>query len=282
MTSDERPLPAHVTMPLLELVTRSSLDQDYAAAAARKRSRTTPEGPRRFRTGPAIAVLAAFGLLVGIAFVQTRSSEGDRLATRNSLIQQIEDRRAAIAAHQDRIGRLRVATARLARQYVALDADAEAAEARLDRLRVRTGSGAVQGPGVRIVIQNPLGGLPTDAVRDSDLALLVDGLWNAGAEAIAINGRRLSAQTAIRNSAAAIHVGGQPLSPPYLVEAIGDPRTLQANLINGDQGIEFFNLARSLGFGVDRDNVRGLRLPAAEIRPLRYAHATTQPGRDEQ
>lgn len=281
MPTEERPLPAHVTMPLLELVTRSSLDQDYATAAARSRARAGEGGGgRRFQTGAALAVLAAFGLLVGIAFVQTRSSEGDRLATRNSLIQQIEDRREAIAAHQDRIGRLRVVIVGLERRHATVDADALAAGERLDRLRVRTGSGAVQGPGVRIVIQNPPGGLPNDAVRDSDLAMLVDGLWNAGAEAIAINGRRLSARTAIRNSAAAIHVGGQPLSPPYVVEAIGDPRTLQADLINGDQGVEFFNLARSLGFTVDRDNVRGLRLPAAEIRPMRYARAATQ-GRDE-
>ena len=54
-------------------------------------------------------------------------------------------------------------------------------------------------------------------VRDADLAILVDGLWNAGAEAIAINGQRLTALTPIRNAGPAIQVNSTPLVPPYVV-----------------------------------------------------------------
>ena len=83
----------------------------------------------------------------------------------------------------------------------------------------------------------------------TDLALLVNGLWRAGAEAIAINGQRLTARSAIRNSGAAINVNGRPpLSPPYVVTAIGDTKTLQADLLDTSTGLAFQNGADALGF----------------------------------
>lgn len=274
-----RDLPAHVTMPLLDLITRQSLDQDYAAAAARPQDgeTTSPRDTRRSPRGRRTTMLAlvVFGLLVCTAFVQTRSTEADRLATRASLIDRLTERRASDAALQDQIGRYQATVARLQQRLADVDEAATEAELRLQRLQTRTGFSAVTGPGVRIVVTDPVGGMPNDMVRDSDLALLVDGLWNAGAEAIAINDRRLTALTSIRNSSAAIHVGGQPLSPPYVVEAIGDVRTLQANLVNNARGARFFSLAQTLGFQVTRDNVDRLRLPGSRPQTLRYAHAVT-------
>ncbi len=55
--------------------------------------------------------------------------------------------------------------------------------------------------------------------------MLVDGLWEAGAEAIAINDQRINALGGIRNTSRAIHVNGRPVNAPYVVSAIGDPRT---------------------------------------------------------
>jgi uncharacterized protein YlxW (UPF0749 family) len=63
-------------------------------------------------------------------------------------------------------------------------------------------------------------------VLDSDVQTAVNGLWQAGAEAIAINGRRLTATTAIRTAGSAILVDFKPLVPPYRIEAIGDPAGL--------------------------------------------------------
>ena len=54
---------------------------------------------------------------------------------------------------------------------------------------------------------------PNDEVRDEDLATLVDGLWQAGAEAIAINGIRLTALSGIRNTGRG-HPGQQPAAHP--------------------------------------------------------------------
>ena len=117
-----------------------------------------------------------------------------------------------------------------------------------------------------------------EAVRDEDLALLVNGLWQAGAEAIAINGKRLTARSALRNSGAAINLNGPPpLSPPYVVSAIGDNRTLQADLLGTSTGLTFTSVAESFGFQVTWDTVDRISLPAAppRLRTLQYAEQGT-------
>ena len=66
-------------------------------------------------------------------------------------------------------------------------------------------------------------GADVERVLDSDIQRAVNGLWSVGAEAIAVNGQRLTAQSAIRSAAGAILVNYRPLKPPYRVEAIGPP-----------------------------------------------------------
>ena len=97
-----------------------------------------------------------------------------------------------------------------------------------------------------MVDDNPIGD-DVQLVADSDLAKLVDGLWEAGAEAIAINDQRLNPLGAIRNIGKAIHVNTVPLSPPYVVRAIGDMRTLQAELLNTSHGAAVLLAGRPAG-----------------------------------
>ena len=125
---------------------------------------------------------------------------------------------------------------------------------------------------MRITVDDPPD--PTDTtelVRDEDLAWLVDGLWEAGAEAIAINDQRLNALGSIRNVGIAVKVNSMPVNPPYVVQAIGDKDTLQADLLDTTHGQQFFNLADQLGFGVDMQNDDELQLPSARGPRLLYA-----------
>ena len=55
---------------------------------------------------------------------------------------------------------------------------------------------------------------------------VVNGLWESGAEAVAINGQRLTALSAIRAAGDAILVDNKPLVPPYTVLAVGDGERL--------------------------------------------------------
>jgi uncharacterized protein YlxW (UPF0749 family) len=61
-------------------------------------------------------------------------------------------------------------------------------------------------------------------IHDTDVQLVVNALWAAGAEAVAINDSRLVATTPIRSAGGTIVVNFRPLSPPYVISAIGADR----------------------------------------------------------
>lgn len=266
-----QPLPAHVTQPLLALVTQQALDQDYAQAARRRADSTAPEPGRRGASGAVLAVLALFGLLVGTAAAQTTRNAAVDQSSRATLVARIGDGRDALAAVQDRIGRLQARNQELEQELDDVRAEESAAVAQTQRLRTRTGFGPTTGPGVRAVVTDSPSGLSSEAVRDTDLALLVDALWGVGAEAVAVNGQRLTPLSGIRNVGAAVHVNGVPLSPPYVVQAVGDPRTLQAALVDSARGQQFLTLVDTYGFGFDMTNQDSIALPGAPLRALRFA-----------
>ena len=83
-------------MGLLDYITATSLDADYAAAASR-RAQLDPDG-RPGRPGRvALVVLAVFGVLVATAAVQTARTADESASSRSSLIKQANDRKAQLA-----------------------------------------------------------------------------------------------------------------------------------------------------------------------------------------
>ena len=118
------------------------------------------------------------------------------------------------------------------------DQSARDTQSALQQLRLAAGDVPVVGPGVVIVVDDaPISrDDKLNRVLDRDLQFLVNGLWKAGAEAVAINGHRLSALTAIRSAGDAITVDYRSLTRPYRIEAIGDPRSLAAQLSNTSGG----------------------------------------------
>jgi uncharacterized protein YlxW (UPF0749 family) len=266
---ERRPdLPEHVTTPLLALITTRSLDEDYAHVAQRKSERGEPPASPR-RVWATAAVVGVFGLLVAVAAVQTSRDADVQELGRATLIAQIDDGRAEVDALQREIRTLADARTAAEERNQTLAAQSQDLEARVRRLEVVTGFTPVRGEGVRITVTNPQSDDPNDEVRDEDLATLVDGLWEAGAEAIAINGVRLTALSGIRNTGRAVFVNSEPVTPPYIVEAIGDNATLQSRLLDTSQGRAWFGLVNGLGFGYQAENVNMVRLPASTLRTLR-------------
>jgi uncharacterized protein YlxW (UPF0749 family) len=106
--------------------------------------------------------------------------------------------------------------------------DAAAGQAAADRLRaleVLAGTVAVYGPGIRAQIDDP-----HRAVTYDLLISAVEELRDAGAEALAVDGHRLGAASWFAVEGGRLQVDGVPLSPPYVVDAIGDPATLDSGL----------------------------------------------------
>ena len=279
----DAPLPHHVTTPLLTLITERSLDEDYAHVAAR-RAGQPPVGPVRSKVWSTALAVAAFGALATIVAVQTSRDADVQELGRAALIRQIESGRFDLAGLQKQISTLTDARVAADTTNATLDEQSADLRTRMQRLEVRTGYVPVTGPGVRIEVASAPDAAPDDEIRDEDLALLVDGLWAAGAEAIAINDQRVVALGGIRNSSRAVHVNGRPLTPPFVIQAIGNSGTLQARLLESSAGLEWFSRASTYGFSYVPQNVDDLRLPAASLRTLRQAEEiTTNPaGRSEE
>lgn len=276
MTTDERTesrLPEHVTQALLTRISASALDEAYEHAAARKAlsgGEVDQPGSRSSRW-VAPVVLALFGLLVVIAAVQTSRDAATTEESREALVRQIGTARTALADKQEQLADLREGNSELQEDLATLTPAERSATRRLADLRAWSGHMPVTGPGVRIRLDNSPDGSGDGVVRDEDLATLVYGLWEAGAEAVAINDQRLTALSGIRTVNRAIHVRTRPLSPPYVIEAIGDRNTLQANFAESTSGSEFFNLRSSFGFEFDMSNQGSLSLPGRNRPYLRHA-----------
>jgi uncharacterized protein YlxW (UPF0749 family) len=280
---DHPGLPDHVTTPLLTLITARSLDEDYAHVAQRRRVTGAETGPSPVRMRWAtVAAVGVFGSLIAVAAVQTsRGAEVEELS-RAALTEQITSKRAQLGEVQSAIAELSRSNQALATRVGSLTRQQDDMQPILERLEVRTGFTAVRGEGVRITLDSRPGADVDSELRDEDLATLVDALWEAGAEAIAVNDQRINVLGGIRNTNRAIHVNGDPLRAPYVVTVIGDNATLQARLQETSQGQSFQALANTLGFRYEVDNVDDVRLPAAALRPLRHVVATdTAPGGEE-
>lgn len=263
-------LPEHVTVPLLALITQRSLDADYEHVASRRaagESRPARPVPRH----TAAFVLVVFGLLVTVAAVQTSRNATVDESSRASLIDQINLRREAVANLQRQLSREQSRQLSLQQTLTGLDTAQQATRSRLQRLGVRTGFGAVRGPGVEVTVASAPGSDASHTVRDSDLALLTDALWAAGAEAISVNDQRLTVLSSFRNVGIGILVNSQPVNPPYLFEVIGNPDTLPANLLASSAGGQWYALKDSLGFRFEVKNGGTMTLPAASPVSLRSA-----------
>ena len=270
--SDGKPVPEHVTVPLLALITQRSLDADYEQAAARRRATNGPESGTPGRGVPrrtTALVLVAFAVLVTVAAVQTSRDASASNASRESLIQQVTLRRQGLSVLQQRLHAAESQVLSLQRQVNGLATEKQATEAKVTRIAARTGFGAVRGPGVVATVASAPGSAGSDLVRDSDLALLTDALWAAGAEAISVNGQRLTVLSAFRNVGIGILVNAQPINPPYVFSVVGNPDTLGADLLSSGIGEKWYTLKASLGFRFDLKDGGTMSLPAAPPEKLR-------------
>ncbi len=273
MTSPHLPEPRHAA-GLLDHLTATSLDEDYAHVAARQQAagREAASGPRRPRWLPLLAVLAAFGLLLTTAAVQTARGASSQQRSRDSLVQQVQDRRNELTEARDELVDLRRDLTRAAQARASVDDRVAEIEQRVRRLASATGEGAVAGPGVRITVDDrPDARTPRQVVLDEDLQRLVNGLWVAGAEAVAVNGERLTGLSAVRGAGEAITVNFRSLRRPYVVEAIGDPDALPARFIESAGGTWWLNLESVYQLRFDMSSEDSLSLPA--VPPLSLRHA---------
>jgi uncharacterized protein YlxW (UPF0749 family) len=100
---------------------------------------------------------------------------------------------------------------------------------------------------------------------------LLNELRNAGAEALALNGRRIVAWTAIGTDGEQVTVNGRPVEPPYRLEAIGSAHTMEAALTRPGGLVDSLQQVRP-GISVTVRQREKLTLPVYH-QPLRFVYA---------
>lgn len=262
--------PPQAVMGLLNYITATSLDEDYAHVSHRRES---PDGSRRASPGTVgLAVLAVFGALVATAAVQTSRNADESASSRASLVDQANARKAELASQRASLTSLTGAVAALQSSNLDATTQGRAVRSRLNRLGVVAGSVPATGPGVRVVVDDAPGATKDNQqVLDQDLQKLVNALWQVGAEAMSINGQRISNLTAIREAGSAITVNFVSLQRPYTVSAIGNESQMGAKLLDTEGGKTWLALRATFGLRFDVNSEDSMTLPAAQRSNLRFA-----------
>jgi len=221
------------------------------------------------------AVLTA--LLMGLGFlviVQVRASRGlagqQDVPTRNvyALATMLRQERAARQSLQTQVEDLTQRLADLERATAERRSSTEAMTRDLENLRVAAGLVPLTGPGVTVIVdasQSPLAGHAPPAVQYVDLASIVNELWAAGAEAVSVSGVRVTATTGYSEVGGTILADRQRLAPPYTIEAIGEPATLQGALQIRGGIIEGL---RTLGLQISIARPPVITVPAVQALPV--------------
>jgi uncharacterized protein YlxW (UPF0749 family) len=282
-------------MSILVDLMANAVDEGYAQAAARRGAQAvpstvalrvpdTPAGdPGRTRAalvGAAVA-LALAGALFATAAVANHRGNAAANRDRRQLVAQVTLQTAATDQLERQVSTLGTQVSDARTTALSLTDRGAGLLAQIKDLEPVDGAVAVEGSGVRVILDDApashaTGSDGSGVIVDSDLRAAVNGLFVAGAQAISINGQRLTAQTAIREAGGAILVDYRPLSPPYTIDAIG-PSSLGSTFAAGGTGQLFVTDHQLYGLGFTVDDHQRLTLPSAANVVVHYAKPLESP-----
>lgn len=303
MTTTPRPRPAShrpklggMSVSLLNDLMHNTLDPGYAAAARRRDDTAADERTARSTpTNTALTALALvlIGLILGVAFRHTQQQAPESARARDALLRDV-DRETATSDKLQR--RAETLSGQLATERDAALAQSQAGDAAgttLRRLELLAGMTPVTGPGITVVLgdarsrqhTDPVTGKPVvvpadenGRILDRDIQTIVNALWAAGAEAISVDGERLSTTTPIRAAGDAILVDLMPVRSPYRIEAVGEPDTLLPRFVDSVAARRFETFVGTYGIEFRSQRSDKLRLHAATESSPRYAEPATAEG----
>jgi uncharacterized protein YlxW (UPF0749 family) len=130
----------------------------------------------------------------------------------------------------------------------------------------------VSGAGLEITLDDapmrpdgslPAGARPDDVViHQSDVQAVVNALWAAGAEGVAVMDQRLIATSAVRCVGNTLLLQGRPYSPPFVITAIADVEAVRAQLAASPQVAVFEQAVEDFGLTFEVRALPEVTLPA--------------------
>ncbi|SNU01332.1 Uncharacterized conserved protein YlxW, UPF0749 family [Ruaniaceae bacterium KH17] len=127
---------------------------------------------------------------------------------------------------------------------------------------------AVAGPGLRVRLWDAPSVTdssvdPNDlVVHQQDIEAVVNALWAGGAEAMTLQGQRITTTTAIRCVGNVLLLHGRQYSPPYAIEAIGNQAALQDALAAAPEIQIYQQWVDMVGLGWEVTRLSAIEAPA--------------------
>lgn len=188
-----------------------------------------------------ICFVTAFLITLQIRTISQSKSEITRLKNENELRDEINEWKDMYESITYKVTDLESKIADYKNAASANDATLKLLNEEIDDLQILAGLTELQGSGVIVTLDDTraINQIAADAgfydpnvfvIHDSDILLVINELKAAGAEAIAINGQRITANTEIRCVGPVIQINGIRLTAPFRISAIGVPETLASSL----------------------------------------------------
>lgn len=133
------------------------------------------------------------------------------------------------------------------------------------------GSQSVSGPGLSVTLNDAkrtAASLPKDftaddiVVHQQDVQSVVNAMWAGGAEAMMLQDQRVISTSAVRCVGNTLILQGRVYSPPYVIQAIGSPTEMRAELEQSESVTIYRQYAKLLGLGYDVKSMDKATFPA--------------------
>lgn len=161
-------------------------------------------------------------------------------------------------------------------KYVQGQSSLAVASQQLQDAKMNAGLIAVTGPGVRITLDDSkrVAGGQEDPnsflIHEQYIREIFNALWNGGAEAIAVNGQRVTTDTEVFCGGSYIQINGTRQMPPYVLDAIGDSHDLSGAL-NFYGWFKLGDLQQQTGITRKLEVLNKVVIPAGKLRDYHYA-----------
>ena len=204
---------------------------------------------RTFRRPSGWAVLVPLvALAAGLLFATSeRTAQGTDLRGGGvvELSGLIAQRNDAIARQQEELAGVQRQIQQLTKQAATRDGAVAAAQSSGDAGALSAGLVGLTGPGVEITLDDapprpdgtlPAGARPDDLViHQSDVQAVVNAVWAAGADGVAVMNERLVETSAVRCVGNVLLLQGRTYSPPFVITAIASGSAVRAQLAASPQ-----------------------------------------------
>ncbi|MFD7130987.1 DUF881 domain-containing protein [Streptomyces sp. NPDC059894] len=211
-----------------------------------------------------VGVFALAGLLFVTSF---NTAKGTNIRTDASLLQ-LSD---LIQERSRENGELDESNAALRDDVESLaeadDGSTKAEDEKLARLEAQAGTQELKGEAITVTLNDAppdatakLPGYPEPqpdylVIHQQDLQAVVNALWQGGAQGIKVMDQRLISTSAVRCVGNTLILQGRVYSPPYKIQAVGDPGKLQKALADSQaiQNYMVYVNVYGLGWNVTED-----------------------------